>query len=285
MKKYILIIISIVFTITNSFSQVYIKDLQGIKKIKILEIYGNLNIEGVSTSKIQVGKESKKELPVDANLAKPEYFKNENTNIGLCFEHDDGIVTISPANQEAQFTIYKLQIPRNAMLEIKTESLDEQIEITDTKNTEIFNEIVVKNLNAEINIEVFASEIELYNITGPLALALFSGNLYIDFLELNQQYPSTIELFTGNVDVLLPKSAKFDIQIENGIGDIHSEFEIDIMELKPLKSGVTLEGRLADKTENTGEKIDASKIIGKVNNGGTKLSINTFVGNINLKKK
>jgi hypothetical protein len=296
MKKYILFIICLVFTVNNSFSQEFIKDLQNIKKVKILELYGNLNIDGISTSEIQIGKGSQKGLPLDANMAKPEFFKNENTNIGLCFEYYNGIVIISPANQKAQFTNYNFKIPKSAQLEIKTQSLDEDIEITDTKNTEIISKINVMNIEAEINIELYASDISLNEITGPIALAIFMGNYQIDFSELNQLSPSNIEMYVGNVDVTLPKESSFDIQLDAGDGEIYSEFKIDIEKTKdylskeekfflsnPRKS---LDRRfLQDRTPNTGKKYDFSKVIGKVNNGGISLSVHTSAGTVNLKKK
>ncbi|NHJ87314.1 MAG: hypothetical protein FK734_17755 [Asgard group archaeon] len=230
-------------------------------------------------------------------MAKPEFFKNENTQIGLSFEFYDGIVIISPANQKAQFTNYNLKIPKFAQLEIKTEYLDEKIEITDTKNTEIFSKINVQNIESEINIELFASDISLSEITGPIALAIFVGNYQIDFSGLNQSNPSTIEMFAGNVDVTLPQKSSFDIDLGAEVGKIYSEFEIEIKETKPLN--LTKEEKfflgnpekkldskfLQDRTPNTGKKYDYSKVIGKVNNGGIGLSVHTFAGNVNLKKK
>ena len=297
MKKHILFIICLVFTVNNSFSQEFLKDLQEIKKVKILELYGNLNIDGVSTSKIQISKESQKVLPVDVNMTKPEFFKNENTDIGLCFEYYGEIAIITPANQKAQFTNYNFKIPKSAQLEIKTKYLDKKIEITDTKNTEIFSKINVRNIEAEINIELFASDISLYEITGPISLAIFVGNYQIDFSELNQSNPSTIEMFAGNADVTLPKKSSFDVHLGADVGEIYSEFEVNIKETKSLN--LTKEEKfflgnpekrlnsrfLQDRSPNTGKKYDYSKVIGKVNNGGIGLSIQTCAGNVNLKKK
>jgi hypothetical protein len=284
-KKYIIIIICLFSTVKYSFSQEFSKDLQEIKKVKILELYGNLEIEGVLPMKIQIVKESQKELPIDVDMAKPEYFKNDNTKTGLCFEYYDGVVIISPTNQEAQFTNYNFKIPKSAQLEVKTEYLDEKIEITDTKNTEIFNTLKVRNIQAEINIEVFHCDLYLYEVSGPLTLATFTGNQYIDFSKLNQINPTSIELFAGNIDIVLPKSASFDVNLGVKIGNIYSEFYIDIIELTKLESGIVFDGRLSDTTENTGKKYDASKVIGLVNKGGVNLSVHTFVGNVNLKKK
>lgn len=289
MKKSILIIITLIFIVTNSYSQDFVKELQDIRKVKILDFYGNLNIEGVSLNKIEINKEKQKSLPVNANLAKPEYYKNDNTQIGLCFEHYEGIVIISPANQKSQFTNYSLKIPKTAMLEIKTGVWSGRlIEIIDTSI------IKVRNIQAEINIEAFTSNIELSEITGPLALAELTGNCYIDFSELNQNNPSSIEVIFGkNIDVILPEKTNFDINFYAQNGEIFSEFDIDInvkesiYYLRNFPPGYLKNKAYnsSDKFANLGRKLNEPKVIGKVNKGGVRLSVTTFDGNINLKKK
>lgn len=291
MKKKIFIIIGVLFTVTNSFSQDFIKEISNIEKVKVLDIHGDLNIEGVIDDKIQISVESQKGLPVDASMARPPYFKAENTGIGLSFEIVEGIVIISPANQTAQFTNYDLKIPKTSQVEIKTEHLDENIEITDTKNTEIFNKINVKNIEAEIIIEVFASKIDLSDITGPLAMAVFAGNCQIVFSGLNQDNPSVIEMFSGRIEVAIPENSGFNIQLGSELGEIYSEFDIDVKESVPSKSknanflNIDFKGLLSDEINYTGEEYTASKLSGLVINGGINLSINIFAGNINLKKK
>lgn len=233
-----------------------------------------------------------KNKPVDIQYTEPEEYLTDNTETGLHVEILNDLLIITPSGKEGLFTNYTFKIPQNIRLDFSIASINEKIEIQGDKNREVFSSLQVKGINSEINIATFVTAIQLKEITGPVNISNFAGDVFVDFKSLSQINPSTINLFTGNIEILLPADSKFDAELECALKEMHYDFDLNIKTVSgnfpydPITKRDTDESSQDDAESAISiHDLKKVKVEGKVNDGGIKLSAHTMVGGISLQKK
>jgi hypothetical protein len=291
-KLSLILIATILSSGANSQSTAYTMPFTGIKKVIIHDLYGNITIEGRDSRIFQIVRnDQKKQLPVHAERVKPDSYKPTKLGFaGLFYENYRGTITLTPQNLVSQFTDYTIRMPFDAQLEISLPGLKEGMKLDDSDSS-FFNTIIISGIQNDIVIGSLVSDIKVLNVTGSLSVSALKSNCYIDISKLNQSKSYYISVFTGNVDMILPSRSRFDIDYSGGFGSLFSEFDIYVKEILPISKDKAFPDaeefnkNWIDKTVNTGKKYEVSKLKGKVNAGGSVISINTFTGNSNFKKK
>ncbi len=267
------------------FSQSLIKDVEGIEKIKIVDVYGDLKINTNSTDKIKIEVTGFKSIPEPVDIYKPAHYKNDNTQLGLHIEDVNNTLIISCSGKQSQFTSYKISIPKNTAVEIRNMFLSGPDDLSSDENADIFkeymSEITVRGVKNEIVINVFACDIKISNVTGPLVLGAFNGNYDIEFSKLDQDNPSSLELYNGDIKVSLPYDTKSNVTLSAEKGYINTDFTI--------KKAVINSGDLrVEKKRIHGiilKKYHESRIEGILNREGIQFYISAYNGNIKLYRK
>jgi len=295
MKKIVLIIVALVLVAASAQSQGFKEALTHVERVCISDLYGNIEVVAGTESEIVIEKIGQARLPKDARKAKPSAYNDDNTGQGINFVFANRQVVLSPSERESQFADYRVTVPATVDLSITNENLYKKIAVNNYQNKEIFNRVVVEGVNGEIVVDVFSSDVYLNEVAGPLAIAIFYGNCKVDFAQLNQKLPSVIDIYLGNVDMVLPQKTPFFAQLEAKGGGIFSEFEIDLKEKEaPLSNEerffANVEHLLGEKffhddTPNTGKEYEASKVVGLVNGSGVSVRAQVYVGYVNLKKR
>ncbi|NER13610.1 DUF4097 family beta strand repeat protein [Leptobacterium flavescens] len=131
-----------------------------------------------------------------------------------------------------------------------------------------------------INISGFSSEIEansgsvgrlsIKDVTGPITATSSTGDIEVIFSSVNQSSPISITTSTADVDVTMPANTRADLKMTSSMGDIYTNFDIDL-----------------PKTDKDGLKrlAGGQKAVGKINNGGVQISLRSSTGDIYLRKK
>jgi len=295
MKKYVLTIVALVLVAAGAQSQGFKETLTHAERVCIRDLYGNIEVVAGAGNEIVVEKIGQARLPEDARKAKPSAYNDDNTGQGINFNFANRQVVLSPSEKESQFADYRITVPDKVDLSLTNESLYKKIAVNNYQNKEIFNRVIVEGVNGEIVVDVFSSDVYLNEVTGPLAIAIFYGNCKVDFAKLNQEFPSVIDIYLGNIDVILPEKTPFFAQLEAKGGGIFSEFDIDLKEKEvPLsveeRFFYGVDGKLGemffhDDTPNTGKEYEASKVVGLVNGSGVSVRAEVHVGYVNLKKR
>lgn len=139
--------------------------------------------------------------------------------------------------------------------------------------------IIVKGIGiqSDITISGFASEIEastdavgnikITDVTGPITVNSSTGSVEVIFAKVKQSSPISISTATGDVDVSLPPSTPADISLSSTMGEIYTNFELNI----PDKDGL--------------RAVSSQKVQGVINKGGVKIQLNSATGNIYLRKQ
>ena len=281
--KYIIILLLLIPVYSSS--QRLEKEITGIKKVSINDIYGDLVISGNSTQQIKITVTGHKTIPGTTNSYQPEHYKNDNTQLGLHFEFKDGELKVFAASKQAQFNNYRISIPKKAMVEIRNKFLSKATNLSYEENDSLYDEFMnninIRDFKNEIDINVFASNIKMNNVTGPLIMGTFFGNYNIDFSKLNQDNPTTLELFYGSVRVTLPWDTKCLVSLNAESGHIQTDFTIK-------KGSVKADNLEIEKNRIHGimfKKYYNADIEGIINKKGTQLNITVYNGNIKLIRK
>jgi hypothetical protein len=268
-----------------SFSQSLELDIAGTEKVRINDLYGDLKISANNSESIKIEITGHKNFPDSISEAEPRQYKPDNTQLGINIEKKERLLIVSAAHRQAQFTNYRISIPKNIMIEIRNKFPSKSNGISLNKNNgrydAFMNNITLRGFKNEIDINVFASDLKLNNVTGPLAISAFYGDFNINFLKLNQDNPSQIELFNGNIKVNLPYDTKSIVALNSESGYIQTDFTIK-------KATVTSKNIRTEKSRVHGvifRKYSNANITGIINKKGTSLNITAYNGNIKLLRK
>jgi DUF4097 and DUF4098 domain-containing protein YvlB len=130
----------------------------------------------------------------------------------------------------------------------------------------------------DLQIEVSQNTVlKIMDISGPIVAVSFSGDIYVQFSSLSQVRPSSIQSFSGQINCILPESVNCDLVQSSYSGKLKSKFKLN------NKQVVSPVPAVRAKQSVVGDEAD-TKISGQINEGGVKLYLRTFNGNINILK-
>ncbi len=134
------------------------------------------------------------------------------------------------------------------------------------------SDITVKNVNGAIEANSHHGEIMMENISGSVIADTHHGAIKVAFASIDNDKPMAFSTYHGNVEVTLPGSSAFNPKVKSSRGDVYTDFNI---ELKPI----TTEGKKKGKF-----KIGGGWLHGSVGNGGQEMLMNTYHGDIVIRK-
>lgn len=129
--------------------------------------------------------------------------------------------------------------------------------------------LVFKNIESEIEVSVQYNKVQLENVTGPMTIKTLHGSIDAK-LGSNMKGPISLASIFGHVDVSIPSESKTNLSLNTTWGEIlaSSDLKIDVE-----KQG---KGDMVSYSDN--------KIKGKMNGGGTDLTLTSTHGKIYLRK-
>lgn len=174
----------------------------------------------------------------------------DNTNAGFSVEQKGNTLIVKNLRRDGKAEIF---LPANKNISVKSRHLND-IEITGfTGEVEASAEVV--------------GNVTIKDVTGPLTVNSNTGTVEVIFSKLNQSSPTTITTATGTVDVSLPKETPATVTMNSTMGEVYTDFNIELPEKDGLKA------------------ISTQKVKGTLNGGGGSIQINSATGNIFLRKK
>lgn len=120
-------------------------------------------------------------------------------------------------------------------------------------------------------------EITARNMRGSVVANTTNGEVVIELLEVDPDTPMSFSTFNGDVEVTLPTSAKGNLYMQSGQGDVYTDFDV---QLQPTKPKVT-----RDQEGDGSYRVRMEKAVeGTIGGGGPELRFKTFNGDIILRK-
>lgn len=155
---------------------------------------------------------------------------------------------------------FDIKIPSGFSLRLKS---------LDNGNVEVLNIegfIEVSNNNGNISLE---------NIRGAAVLNSAYGDIKASFREVKQGSPMMFTSFEGDIFLNLPQSVNADLKMKSDKGEILSDFDILPAKRQPVVRQV----------DNTAVYSLEDWTTGSINTGGVEFVLQSYSGNITLKKK
>ena len=257
MKRLMIPLFLCVVLAMPSYSQEYKKALKPDQKVKILLNRSQIKVEGYNGNEVAITAIDYEKPPERAKGLRPLYNSTQdNTNIGLSVTEEQGALVIQQAsNQEGE---YLVRLPQNVRLSI------EQLNFTG-------EDIEVKDMKSEIEVQGKNAEIQLLNVQGPIVANSTAGDIVVVFSSLNQQAPQMISTVASEVDITLPATSKANLVLQSVTGEIFTDMDIQLK--KKIQDGAEMQ------LVGGGQTIE-----GTTNGGGAELAIKSVSGNIYIRK-
>ena len=182
---------------------------------------------------------------------------------GLEVEEADNVVTISTETWKNTVDLV-IQVPTGSNLELSSTN---------------DGETVVENVSGEMEVSNINDSITLRNVSGNVVAHTVNGDITVGLLRVAPDKPMSFSTMNGDVDVTLPADARANLKLKSNQGEVYSDFDIALKQA-PQKS------EEASKSEKGKYRISFDKyIIGALNGGGPEYVLNTFNGDIYIRKK
>jgi hypothetical protein len=184
------------------------------------------------------------------------------TTSGLTVEEDNNHVTVETESWRRGYDI-DLKVPVGSSLKLETTNL---------------GEIRVDNVSGEIEVENTNGPITLQNVSGTVIASTTNGDIEAVLTRLAPDKPMSFATFNGDVDLTLPADAKASLRLKSQEGDVYSDFDL-ALKAAPVKTEES--GRSSGRFRVSIERA----AIGTINSGGVEMKIETYSGNIYIRKK
>lgn len=177
----------------------------------------------------------------------------------LQIEEDENEVEISSESQKKNVHL-TIRVPRRASMKM-----------------ELYRggDVVVSNMDGILEIENYKGGIKASNITGPIVAETYQQDIEVDFGQLSQKDPSFLTSHAGNIDVTMGSKLKSRVEVQTYKGEIYSGLDT------PFTPSTSIN---KSKDNRKQEIILGGVMAAELNGGGQKLTLNTYSGNLYIRK-
>lgn len=187
--------------------------------------------------------------------------KISNSSMNISAEEKNNVVQIinEQFNRETNFEI---KVPANFSLKLST-----------VNN----GDINVEGITGEMDITNVNGSIMLQNISGSASADTTNGDINVTFNSVTKGANMAFSSFNGEVDVTFPKSLKANIKAKSDMGEIFTDFDMEVITQKPTMN--------TDKSSGTYKVKIEQWVNGKINGGGPEMLFKTFNSDIIIRAK
>ena len=140
-------------------------------------------------------------------------------------------------------------------------------------------DIKVEGVEGDLDVNNINGAIDLKNVSGSVVGNALNQDLSVVFTKVDPTKPMSFSSMNGSIDVTFPALVKADVRLNNQMGEIYTDFEV----------------QLKEKTEKTEEnerdhggkyRIKVDRVFtGQINGGGPEYEFKNFNGDIYIRKK
>ena len=171
-----------------------------------------------------------------------------------------------------------IRVPRETSLDLNATSGDVRVTATE----------------GEVEVQTMSGSVYLTDVSGPAVVHARNGEVVAAFTSVTGEMPVSISTMNGEIDLSLPSSADATLAINTSRGDIYSDFDVSLeVRSSPEETG----NRIWTPTGRTTGRLlglvvtapffhgeTSQTLFGDINDGGAQISLNTFQGNIYIRR-
>lgn len=186
-------------------------------------------------------------------------------NTGLTVEENDNLVTVRVEFWKRSVDI-TIKVPFATSLKLQGTNLEDE-------------GISVENVTGEIEIRGSNGDIVLKNVSGTVVANSTNGDVEATLVKVAPDKPMSFVAFNGDVDVTLPADTKATFSFKSGMGEVYSDFDLTLKQ-QPVKSEQSTKADKGKFRISMDRAVSAS-----INGGGPEFKLQTYNGNIYIRKK
>jgi len=185
-----------------------------------------------------------------------------STGTGLEVEEEENVMDISVSSMK-QTVDLTIQVPFNTSMEVGSYNN---------------GEVQIENVTGEIEANNYNGKVTLRGISGSVVAHTYNGEVTVSFKQITPDKPMSFSTWNGDVDVTFPAMVKADVKMKSEMGDVYSDFDIQVKQA-PQKAVED------EREEGGGYKISFEKAVyGSINGGGPEYQFKTYHGDIFIRK-
>jgi hypothetical protein len=135
----------------------------------------------------------------------------------------------------------------------------------------------VSNVTGKVELINYNGAITATSISGTVVAETYNGDIKIAYDKLTPDTPLSYANYNGDIDLTFPAGLKASFKMKTKQGEIYSGFEAQVQKSNPVTKTESKTGVYKVKIDDW-VKVD-------VNGGGPEISIQTYNGDIYLRKK
>ncbi len=231
-------------------------------KLVIDQISGSIHVEGYEGAEVVIKASfgsNKVHFKDDDQRDGLKRVKSSSLNIGA--EEKNNVVHVIN-EQWNKVTNLDVKVPKNFSLKLST--------VND-------GNISVKGVNGEMEISNVNGEITLESVSGSASTDTVNGDIKVYFDSITKDANMAFSSLNGDVDITFPSSLKANIKAKSDMGDIFTDFDMQVSSNKPEVNKNNGSGTYKVKIEQW--------VRGTINGGGPEMLFKTFNGDILIKSK
>ncbi|MGX1928713.1 DUF4097 family beta strand repeat-containing protein [Flagellimonas sp. 2504JD4-2] len=271
MKNFKLVIVLIALAVMGNLSaqetsidlfSIPLSDASAPGKLVIDQLSGSINVVAYDGNEviIKASFENKKEH-YGKEHKRDGMKRIENSSLDISAEEKNNVVRVIN-EQWNRATNLQVKVPKNFALKLST-----------------VNEgnIYVEGVSGEMEISNVNGGITLKSVSGSASTDTVNGNIKVDFNSISGDANMAFSSLNGDLDITFPNSLKADVKAKTDMGDIYTDFDMQVSANQPEVNKNNSSGTYKVKIEQW--------VQGKINGGGPEMLFKTFNGDILIKSK
>ncbi len=231
-------------------------------KLVIDQISGSISVEGYEGSEVVIKASFESEDDHHSDHDSKQGLKRiSSTSLNISAEEKNNVVQVIN-EQWNRPTNLEVKVPQNFSLKLAT--------VND-------GDITVTGVNGEMEITNVNGEITLTAVSGSVITDTVNGDVKVDFIRITPGADMAFSSLNGDLDITFPNSLKADVKAKTDMGEIYTDFDLQISANEPEVSKNSSSGTYKVKIEQW--------VRGKINGGGPEMLFKTFNGDIMIKSK
>ncbi len=187
--------------------------------------------------------------------------KIQNSSLDISAEEKNNVVRVIN-EQWNKVTNLEIKVPKNFSLKLST--------VND-------GNIYVEGVNGEMEISNVNGEITLKSVSGSASMDTVNGDIKADFNSISSDANMAFSSLNGDLHITFPNSLKADVKAKSDMGDIYTDFDMQVSANKAEVNKNNSSGTYKVKIEQW--------VRGTINGGGPEMLFKTFNGDILIKSK
>jgi predicted membrane protein len=258
MKRVIIVIAAFVFPLIGMGQMKKYEYTPKVKnKVEIRNLLGEISLQNSSGNVLVIESDFKMEVPDRAAGLKLIGALEDNTGIGANVSEENGIISIEGAVKQVRDYKYVISVPVGMAVNL------------DYSSPFAKGGLIIDSFKGSLELRSLSSDIKITKSSGPFTINTISGNLEIDFSNINQEAPTSLASINGLIDVTIPSGEKASFEISSMNGNVYNNLDLK----SPKESDKRALG------------LNAMRGDFSLNGGGQKVFVKTISGNIYLRKR